>query len=149
MDAKRKINWLSLNIYSRNLQWNKTARALNQYEPIKKTFKNILYRLQHVYKQIQPVNISELHFGIIHALIWKTSARIWINSNTAVCSFRFSHVYRRIFMNKILKLNTKFTSQQCGYLFTQVDRWNESSIIDQSIWQLMQRKRASFLNENR
>ena len=70
LDAKRNISSLSRNNYSRNIQSNKTTHAHNQDEQMRKYFKNTLYQLQHLDKQVQDNSIDNLHFKVIFVPIW-------------------------------------------------------------------------------
>ena len=64
MDARKNANCLTWNIYHPSSYWNKTVRALNQYDRTKYQLYNALYRPQHVDKQMKDVFNGELQFGI-------------------------------------------------------------------------------------
>ena len=60
MQKQTPVGWAeTTTIYSRNIQWIRTAYVNNQDEKIKRYLYNTLYRLQHVYKQMQDNNIQD------------------------------------------------------------------------------------------
>ena len=137
LDVKRSTSWLSRNIYSRNVQGNKTAHALTRGKNEKLTF--MLSSTDFITCTNKCKTLLLANYAFEYSAYRIEQVFHWVkiqfrsNLNTALSASWFNQVYSRIVMNKLCNLNMKLTSHQSVYQFIQVDRRNESSKNNQSI----------------
>ena len=116
MDARRNISWLSRNIHTRNIQWDKLTHAPNQEEqkqitiyitPCTNPSKCTTKYDTKVWANLTLIN-SAYRF---ERLICWIKLRNWNRTNTTLYASRFHQVYRQTDMNGILEVNNNFTPQ--------------------------------------